>query len=322
LKTFFLVGVILIASPRAFAADGEIKLKLEDVKPEVNKTSGEDIDETLTNAQLRAESGSKSKISIASVLNYNGGTIRTPLAEDRPNIANLSGTIPKSLLDGQVSAKYNLDSKHSLLAGVGVRWIAPLSPGGPKNYDGDRFDADNPYLMYQYVSKFAGVQSVLQIQPMFITNTNLVQEGYVASVSAEQDSIYEFSETGLSLGLNTWFLYQYFDKTGPVGIPGTDSYLDDVRTDQSDYSISFSPVLEYAFTDKINFRAITALWTFEHLRSSNRADTFRTDRVSQSVGVGISITRDIYIFPNVQFLPEHLRADRTNVALNTNINIF
>jgi hypothetical protein len=285
------------------------------VKEKTNTTPGEDVDEVITNNLLRAESGSKSRWSIVSTLTYNGGSISSPFSEDRPNIAKSTGTIDKAYLDGPISIKYNLDSRNSLQVGLGVRWIAPLSSSGPQNYDGSRFDADNPYLTYQYLYKFFGIQAVLQVQGLAYTNANLLSEGYVGQLQFDQENMYEIGETKISVGASTGFGFQAFNKTGPA------AGLDDVRTDQADYLFWIEPCLEYAITDKINFRTVSSLWSFEHTRNL-APGTFRQDKVYQSVGVGFSVTRDIYLFPNVQFLPDDIRGDRTNVALNTNINLF
>ena len=37
---------------------------------------------------------------------------------------------------------------------------------------------------------------------------------------------------------------------------------------------------------------------------------------------GVKVTRDIFLYPNVQFVPDQLRSKQTNVALSTNINMF
>jgi len=281
----------------------------------------EDIDDVITNAALRAESGSKSRWSLASIVNYNGGSLEKPLDESRPNIAATTGTFDESLLDGQISVKYNLSTRNALMAGLGVRWIAPLQ-AHPKNNGGDRADADNPYLIYQYLYRWWGIEAVLQLQPTYYTNLNLVKQGYVSSLLINQDNMTEIGKTGLSLGFSVWVQGGIYNKSGPVGQPGDVDYLADAREDQADYLAGLSPVLEYAFTDSVNFRSIWNMWNFEHLRSFDNAATFKLDTQTISVGLGISVTRDIFIYPNVQFQPEHIRADMTNVAINTNINLF
>lgn len=312
-------ALILVFAPPLFAQESESRLKMDELHDD---SPGDDVDEIITNAKLRANSGSKSLWSIASVLNYNGGTLNRPLSAERPNISGATGTTDWALMEGQVSGKYTLNSKESLLAGVGVRWIMPLEKSLPARYSGERLDADNPYVMYQRVFRWADFQSVFHVQPMYFTNANLVNLGYVGAVYFEHDNVMDIGDTGLSLGFAIWGEIAVFNKSGSVGDPGTESFVADVREEQSDYQFGIDPTLEYAFSDRFNFRWSVSLANFAHLRSESRGTTFHVDQIVHSMGIGIAVTRDIFLYPNVQFLPEKLSADRTNVALNSNINLF
>lgn len=322
----WLSGLILSLSLPLFAQEN--RLKIEDVKKESTSQSrtevgdDEDEDELITNNLLRAESGSKSRWSIASSFVYNGGTVERPLAAARPNIADTTGTTDVTHFEGQISGKLKLSKQSSWLAGVGIRWIAPFEQHVPRDYDGERFDADNPYLIYQYLYKWGGVQSVLQIQPVYYTNANLKNLGYVGSLTFDQENMIDIPDTRLSLGLALWAQLGYFNKSGSMGTPGEDDYISDVGEKQSDYQFGLDPALEYAFNDRYNFRWVCNLWNLEHLRSEAKGMTFHLNNAMQSMGVGISVTRDIYVYPNVQFFFEDLRADQTNVAINSNINLF
>jgi len=308
-----LFAALLLVSGLSFTVHAqdanESSIKASDVTGEKNTTPGQDIDETITNKKMRAETGSKSKWSISSQLNYIGGSIEKPLSEDRPNIAGANGTTDASLIGGQVSGKYNLSSSNSLMAGVGVRWISPFQ-AKPSGYQGDRVDADNPYLIYQHLYKWKGIQSALQINPVFYTQSNLRAQGWLASVAVAQNNIYEIGHSGVSLGLYLLAQGAVFDKNGA-----------DVKPDQSDFVVNFDPFIEYQLTENINLRTVTNLWNYEHARSAP-GSTYIFDKVYQSIGVGYAMTRDIYLYPNLQFLPDDIRSDRTNVALNTYINVF
>jgi hypothetical protein len=316
-----LLAIVMVFAFSAGAAEqSELKVKAEELKHK-NQTPGEDVDEIITNNLLRAESGSKSRWSVASVIGYNGASVEKPFAEDRPNIAATTATTNESLLAGQISLKYNINTKSSLMGGVGVRWFSPLREN--RQHAGARSDMDNPYLIYQHVYKWAGVESVLQAQPVYYTNSNLKDHGYVTTVLVNQDNMYALGESKFSLGASVWAQGGYFNKQGPSsGRPGGEDYMEDVRDDQADYLVGFAPVLEYAFNDTFNFRTLTNLWNFEHLRSEPNGNTYPADTITQSVGIGVSLTRDIFIYPNVQFQLENIRSDLTNVAVNANINLF
>ena len=167
--------------------------------PEKKAAPGESVDDMITNNNLRALSGSTSLWSIASQFNYNGGTLGDPLSQDRPNISAGSATTNKADLDGNISVKYNLGVKDSLMTGIGMRWIAPFSTGNLKNYAGTVFDLMNPYLQYQHVHKWAGIQSVLQVQALYWTQADQTIYGYQWQFTADQENMYEIGKTGLSL---------------------------------------------------------------------------------------------------------------------------
>lgn len=320
-RGLLLLAMVSVSTAYAQTDAGQSSLKSSDLT-EQNKTPGQDIDEVITNNKMRAESGSKSRWSISSDLSYNGGSIEKPLAEDRPNIAGATGTTDKASLVGSVATKVNLNSKHSLAAGIGLRWITPFAVNGPRNYNGDRFDADNPYLTYQYLYRWSGIQSVLQVTPTVYTNSNLKRLGYEAGVTVSQNNIYEVGTTGLSVGLFTAIQGSAYSKNGSVGQPGEEDYVANVQEEQSDYLFNIDPYLEYQLNDRFNLRAVGNIWNYEHIRAEKRADTFQWDKVFVSVGVGVSVTRDIFLYPNLQFLPDNVRSDLTNIALNANLNVF
>lgn len=298
-------------SLQAQEATSESKIKLEDTKETKNVAPGKDIDEEITNKRMRAESGSKSKYSIASQLAYVGGTVEKPFYKKRPNITNGAGQTPATSLNGQLSGKYSIDQSHAFMLGVGARWISPIQGSGtPSDYHGSKVDADNPFAIYQVLYKWSGIQSALQVQPFLITKSDMRKIGQLATLTLSQNNAYEVGHTGLTLGL-------YLQADGSVFDKDEDKY----HANQADYLINFDPYLEYQFTDKLNLRTVTNLWHYTHFRSLP-AHTYQFDKVYQSVGLGYAMTRDLFFYPNVQFLPDDVRADRTNVALNAFINLF
>jgi len=291
-------------------------------KQQAAPPAGEGVDDMITNNNLRALSGSTSKWSIASQFNYNGGTIASPLSQDRPDISGASGTTTKADLDGAISVKYNLDTKDSILGGIGIRWIAPFSTGNLANYNGSAFDVMNPYVTYQYVYKWANVQSVLQVQFMQWTQDDQTALGYAQQINVDQENMYEIGNTHLSIGASVAVQYQFFNKSGAFGDPSSPDYIPDLAAVQSQYLFTVAPELEYQLSDKINLRTLVNLWTFEHYASFAHPMFFVHDTVYQSIGVGISITRDIFLYPNVQFLPSQIQASLTNVGLSATVNLF
>ena len=42
----------------------------------------------------------------------------------------------------------------------------------------------------------------------------------------------------------------------------------------------------------------------------------------QSVGIGWVASRDVWIYPNIQFIPDNLDIKNTNVGVSATINMF
>jgi hypothetical protein len=326
LLSIFVLSFIVGVNPSAFAEDelpAESKAKLDESIKKTNIVPGaSEVDDLITNNNLRALSGSLSRWSIASQLNYNGGTIEEPLSQDRPNISGGSGNTIKSDLDGAISAKYNISGTTSILAGIGVRWIAPLSTGSVNNYKGTTIDAMNPYLTYQHVYKWLGIQSVLQIQGMQWTQSDYTALGYAEQLSFDQENVYEMGRSGLSAGISVAGQYQWFNKSGAYGSPSDSSYVADLSTAQSVYAFTFAPLLEYQLSKKFNLRTLVNVFTYEHYASASTPTDLIHDSIYESVGVGVSVTRDIFLYPNVQFLPGNMMSSLTNIGLAATINVF
>ena len=276
--------------------------------------TNEDIDQLITNNYARAQSGSKSRYSFRGKVNYYGGTINQPFAEIRPNIGGAAGTTNFSLIGGELSGKYLIDTKKSLAAGVGFRYLtpfkglkAPVKDGQGKPYGGDKLDADNPYVYYQYLTNWSGVQAIFGVQPTVITRSDLVNKLHsLVDGLFTGTFIKELGKSGVSIALAAEIDARTFRQTS-----GSDN----------DFHLSFSPFIEYQFTEKLNLRTVFNLWDYDHYRQ-NDYFTWDHNDIVQSFGLGISITRDIFLYPNVQFILDHIRTDRTNVAISTAINLW
>jgi hypothetical protein len=315
-KVIFAIGLTMGVCAQAQAEKKQKSTDVEDIGNVKNKAPGEDVDSLITNNRMRAESGAKSKISLTSEFDYFGSTFNRPFTAVRPNIAASTATPTFAIMKGLISGKYAFNQQDSLSGGVGVRWVTPLQGlNKPVGWEGDKVDAENPFLMYQHIYKWSGIQSVLQVQPTFYTNSEKLKERYVTALAIAQNNIYEVGDTGLSLGLYLLVQGNYYS-----GKTLSNDSTKDVRSDQSDYQINIDPFIEYQLTSKINLRTVTNLWNYEHLRSM-KAHTYLWDKVTQSVGVGFSITRDVFLYPNVQFLPDKMGMNDTNVGLSAFFNL-
>jgi hypothetical protein len=282
-------------------------------KTKVKKKAG-DIDEEITNAKMRAEMGSKSKWSFSSSLSYSGGPIEQIQSKNRPNLDN-DPIAPVTTLGGDVGVRYRVDKRSSISAGVGISAIQPFHApqkdvpgvkGGHKTYF-DKFQVDDPYASYTYAKKFGQVQTVLSGTLGFGTSQQSQDSNYVVGGNAAANMKWTPKGSNLTLGLllsATKNVYSSRVKT-PKGF-----------ANYTDWTAGVYPIAEYAFTDSVIAR--TVFWGMRY-RNLQDDDTFTLTRLSQgqSVGLGFAVTRDIFLYPNMQFYWADVSASNPTTIWNT-----
>jgi len=294
-------------------------ISAESLKAQKPKSDTQDeADKILTNRRLRAATGSLSRISIMTSLGYAAGSIERPLDAIRPNItgSNTNGTTLQSL-GGGVAAKLRLNKTNALTFGAGLRMWAPFQTTNSGRTAGERqkfdenqgkIDFNDPGVSYMRIFRAFNAQNYISIGQTLFTDTGLRQAGYVSTTGISHSIAKEFGRA--TFGLSSGVSVNYFDNNDPA-----------LASVQTAYNFGFYPFFEYTISDTFQVRTLLGFIS-EHDRSQDNPTTFRRRTVYQSVGLGISLTRDIYLYPNLQFLPGEIRADKTNLALSTNINIF
>lgn len=285
-----------------------------------------DIDDEITNARLRASLGGKSKWSFKSSLGFVGSSIDKPLDAVRPNYRAAVGARPGlSSIGGDIGVNYRLSERDNLSLSTGVSILNPFSGDltrmeftDPRNGSTamNRFDVSGLSLSWSRGYKALGMQMITDAGVSFATTQDsLTDYNQVASVSVGQTVLADLGESnwqaGLALSLSTGIY------NGTISNKSAQNQLQ-----QSEYYIGLYPFAEYVFNDTYSFRTVFGYFELESLIGTEYSPAAVVRQTPyQSMGLGISITRDIYLYPNVQFVPEDIRADRTNVAVSTTINL-
>ncbi len=288
-----------------------------------------DIDDEITDARMRATLGSKSRFSFKSSLAYNGSTIETPFAEIRPNYRASKDVAALTSLSGDVGMNYRLSQRDNLSFGTGITMLTPLHGGvdeskitdnrNPQNpKERDRWEASTPYLSWSRGYKAFNTQMSSSLTYSHYTDSYTVDtEKYLGGVSFSQVFLWSLGSTkwtgGASVSLATYLYNGDYSDANLVAANNAGKYA----RRQFDYGLF--PFAQYTFNDTFSFRTVFGYFQFTQYENENQSVQLEP---YQSVGVGLSLTRDIYLYPNVQFTPKDIRADRTNVALSANINLF
>jgi len=279
----------------------------------------QDIDTEITNAKLRAESGSKSEWSIQANINYNGGNLEAPFSAVRPNYSGISSQDNSTSIAGTIAGAYRLNLRDSFRLGTGVLILTPFQDTleDLTNSRGRRrTDVSNPYLQYSRTVKIGEWQNIFDTSYTLITQSAYTSAKYVGTFDINHTALYKIKNTEWEVGGTVDFNYTFFNDAKD----STDT-LTNAEGGRSDYTIGVYPYAEYAISERYSFRTVFRFLTFDHYRN-DAASTFYRVLYTQSVGLGIAVTRDVYLYPNMQFAPEHLRPASTNVGLSTTVNIF
>lgn len=279
----------------------------------------DEVDETITNRKLRAETGSLSRWSMSSSLNYNGSSVANPLDAARPNITAGKDVLLLQNLTGTVGVRYRLSTFDSLTLQTGFFMTTPFHDRIKTKDDekgrklkasfertNRRLNVNDPALRYVHIGKVWGAQSVTSASGTLITNNQLKNDGYASYFDADQTFMYELPNTSLSVGATFYAGAYTLSKNDP---------------DLATYNVAFYPSAEYVINDTFNLRTVFGQWVYQQSKGSN-TNTWEKLKVYQSVGLGISLTRDIFLYPNIQFIPSDINSDRTNIAMSASINLF
>lgn len=316
-KKFILPMALL--SVAAYAEDtAKINTTEKNVKIKAEKKNDK-ADELITNRRFRASNGSLSKLSMNTSLTYSAGSVDKPFAADRPNISNAGDTTSIAGMSGTVNASYRLNPLNRVNFGAGLQMLAPFNDTidtkdarAQKEFDDNRgeMEVNNPYVSYSHFNKFFGVQTILTGSVTQYTAGNFTDLGYQNRVSGSINTMYDFGGSPFSLGVLAVYDRFYYDGG---------SYSQKEKASQADVVWGFLPQAEYVINDTFNIRTIMrSNWYQNSMADSD----FSQRPITQSVGLGISVNRDIFLYPNLQFVVEDAQASNTNIGFTANINMF
>ena len=329
--------VFSLALPLAVRAEEEQSNAAQSkVKVKQSTQAESDIDQEITNAKLRAESGSKSKVSLSFKGSYMGSSVNNPFGSTRMDIIRNNVDEPTKIT-GALSGRYRFDKSNSIAFGGGVVLKNPFNGAfsSRKNF-GSNSGLDNPFVAYN--NSFAGssgTQNSVDFKATYFTDNSSTNFGHLADL----DLSYSILKTPnsipkLTLGLAFAATYSVFNsdakqtqiyntyKQSKSKDPTKYKPTNDISSIQENVGAAIYPFLEYSISDRYAFRTVFGYFNLGKPKSEPIYRGWGLGTPYQSLGLGIALTRDIYLYPNVQFIPVDLRAERTNVALSATINLL
>jgi hypothetical protein len=301
-------------------------VKVTDVQKKDEQTNG-DLDNEITNAKMRADSGSKSIWSVSTAWTYNGGNLEKPFGAERPNYAGESGVQPKTNLIGSVGVNYRLDKNSALNFSTGLALYTPFqntweeSSNQDQNQYERKFSISTPSIGYSRSFRAMGIQQAFNAGASYATDSYDVDTlQLLGSLSAGHTFLFDFANSNWQPGVAIDVGYNAYND-GADNVDTIQNRGMGDRGGRTDWVVGLYPFVEYAFNDMFSFRTVFRPFVFSHFRSDDSSAWLRS-LYTQSVGIGVAVTRDIYLYPNMQFAPEYFTADKTNVGLSATVNVF
>jgi len=309
MKSCVLVVLLLLCSAAAIAQE-------KAAPAAATPAATDEADQKITNRRLRASEGSLSKWSISTFWNYSGGSLNDPTEPERPNIVGGGNVQTLQSLSGEVGVKYRFAKLDSLTASTGLFMTTPfhsriddnstLKPAFDDN--ARKLNVQDPFLRYAHLHNLWGIQSISSITTKLITNNQLRERGFRSELTLNQNLMKDVEGTNFSYGAA--FIGYFY------------TFSSDVELDSlTERLIGIYPQAEYVINDTYNLRTVFGWQVYENVRGQD-SSTYSKRKVYQSVGLGISLSRDVFLYPNIQFIPSNLRDDVTNIALQANVNLF
>ena len=300
------------------SSEGQSKIKVEDAKDSKNKVSGtEEISQEVTNPLLRAQMGSMSKYSMSFSVGYSGGSLAEPLAATRPDIYGTPDVQNATRLDSGINVRYRWSKNDSVTFGTSVGVSTPFyghvnnttRRGRPAREN--QYQIGDPTIGYNRTFAAFGMQNSLSASASYGSSVESQRTNNLGTFGLSYTFLKSFSN-GLTLGLTNGLSGFTYD-----GSPSRDG--------APLFRASFLPFVEYRINDKFSLRTISRYAWFQH--TYGETDGLDWDRMlgSQSAGVQISLSPDIWIYPNMQWDWGTKLADldnNTNLAISTIFNVF
>jgi hypothetical protein len=319
-KTSLLAILLAFSAHQAFAqtttaAESQSKIKVEDAKGSKNKVDG-DVDQEVTNPLLRATMGSKSRWSMSTTVIYSGASVERPFAAMRPDIYGTPDVQFPAELSTSLGVRYRLTKSDSFTFGTSFGVRTPLQGHVDNAFDRKKkesyregqFNVGDPTIGYNRTFAGAGLQHSMSVFMSAGTSVESRRVGTLVGSTAVYTFLKAF-QSGVTLGLTS-------SLSGFV--------IPDAQVGAQRFRFATLPFVEYAFNDKFRFRTISRYTWWQNNHGTGATDWMLL-RGSQSAGIGMSFTRDIWVYPNIQWdwnTPLSQFASNTNVGINATINMF
>lgn len=280
----------------------EIKKSQESNQLQEQMQNLDDVDEQLLNSRLRASTGSKSKYSIQTELNYSGGSVFKPFGPTRPRLAPGPIVETSTKMTGDISFKYRISDSSHLNFGSGLGVTRP-------GFSNSQFQIENPFAAFTEVGQWNDIQIVGSFSFLKYSSKEIVEEEKIwGQVGAYLTFLWALPGAKIDTGFTLYTSRELYSELVESNSFGSLTYL------------SLNPFLEYNLDANFSIRTVYRGIGYYSLRENE--ERFYWDEPTQSLGFGLTVFRDFYLYPNIQWAWRSMQSDKTTLGLSLNYNIF
>ena len=185
-------------------------------------------------------------------------------------------------------------------------------------------NVNDPFLSYSYVGKLGRFQTINSFSVAAGTSEASQDVDNVARASWSPNFLTTIEGTKLTLGMAAGITYNFYGGDVADGEVLTDSGAN-IEPFLTTYSVALFPYMEYAFSDKYQFRTVFGYFNWRHIRSDDSqspVEGLSKLNSYQSTGINMILTRDIFLYPYFQFSPDDMALDKTTLAMSATLNVF
>lgn len=266
----------------------------------INKKFEENTE--ITDTKIKADSGSLSRFSLKFNLTYLGPTLGDLSEKDQPNPEGSIGTYATSL-GGAFGGRFRINKNSTLSLGTGVNFLHPF-------HGVDRTDINSPYISYDITNKIKNIQMRNSIGTSYITNPDFTKIGEDYSISFDQSLAYNIGESAFTLSFDTSIRYYLYNRAYKKS---------DKKANQ--WTLAFYPGIKYNISDKLNLNTSSNI-SFWNPRTTTDQSILWNKTITQRLGLGYAMTRDIYINPYLTLYPDNLKTDSTTFNISTSFSLL
>ena len=256
------------------------------------------LDREITNAKMRAESGSKSRYSASFNMGLDAGTL---------------DEVDANSFGAEISGRFRINKNMSINAGIVTSVVSPLE-GADSTQDNylDKFDVGTPFVKISHYSRTGNLMLNYEGSIAFFTNSEETDLGLLAQANIGSTALYDF-RNGIHAGVEADIFSTFADGR-------------DLNVNFDDVSLRLIPFAEYAINDQLNLRTALSFGVGHSRFSQADGGHWENADVRHSFGLGYAPTRDIYIFPNITVAAGDFYADaeleNSSIGVNATINTF